>query len=468
MWMPPMCGRKFGKVWNEKQEGTSRHLMATADTPKLSVSSAGSDARFSWITENWGSHVREYGGTFATEFTVLACQLMTYKLAAHFLGKTGFAEYAVARRTISLIYPVPLLGVAVALPRYVAHAIGGGKGNRKERYFGAAVWCMGLGLFSCVLLMNLLPGVFAYVFFAGRSYADLLFPLSILLVGLVLHTLAYSYFRGAQTMGRANVLQVVNYGIVPFVAFLFFRNNVRSVLTALGVLSTLVAGVALAFAPLRHAAEDVTSEAKDLLRYGVPRVPGDFVQMALLTLPVTFVAHFSGVQAAGYVAFGMSVLNMIGSLFSPLGLILLPKASRMLAAGDLGDLRSHVTQIVKITLWISVLLVVSLEFTAGQLIRLYLGPNFSEAAGFLRLLVLAAVPFSLYCVLRNLVDAFHQGAVNARNLVVAFVAFLALVLAGLLVFSPPVQILWAFVASIFLLAVLSHGEASRILAERPV
>src|SRR5438132_6367918 len=94
-------------------------LMATIDIPKPSTPSSGTNARFAWITENLGSHVREYGGTFATEFTVLACQLVTYRLVAHFLGKTGFAEYAVARRTISLVYPIPLLGVAVALPRYV-------------------------------------------------------------------------------------------------------------------------------------------------------------------------------------------------------------------------------------------------------------------------------------------------------------------------------------------------------------
>src|SRR5437879_4795697 len=98
--------------------------MATIDIAKPSAPSAGASARFSGIIENLGSHVREYGGTFATEFAVLACQLLTYKLAAHFLGKTGFAEYAVARRTISLIYPLPLLGLAVAVPRYIAHAAG--------------------------------------------------------------------------------------------------------------------------------------------------------------------------------------------------------------------------------------------------------------------------------------------------------------------------------------------------------
>src|SRR6266705_909420 len=104
--------------------------MATMDMPKPSALSAGAGARFSSIIGNLGSHVREYGGTFATEFMVLASQLLVYKLAAHFLGTTGFSEYAVARRTISLIYPVPVLRVAVALPRYVAHAIGGGNGSR--------------------------------------------------------------------------------------------------------------------------------------------------------------------------------------------------------------------------------------------------------------------------------------------------------------------------------------------------
>lgn len=437
--------------------------MATIDIPKPSAPIAGADARFSWITENLGSHVREYGGTFATEFTVLACQLLTYKLAAHFLGKTGFAEYAVARRTISLVYPVPLLGVAVALPRYVAHAIGGGNGNRRGRYFGAAVWCMGFGVLASVLLMNLFSGIFAYIFFAGREYANLVLPLSILLVGLVLHVLVYSYFRGCLAMRRANLLQLVNFGVVPLAAFLVFNGSVRSVLVTLGVLTTLVAGIALAFTPIRHVAENVFPEAKELLRYGVQRVPGDFVHMALFTLPVTFVAHFSGVLDAGYVAFGVSVLNMIGSMFSPLGLVLLPKASRMLAGGDLEELRAHVTQIVKVTALVSVTVAVVLEFSAGQLIRLYLGPNFSEAARFLRILVLAAVPYSLYCVLRNLVDAFHENAVNARNLVVAFAVFLALSLAGLLVFRPPMQILGAFVLSVSLVAVLSCAEALKIV-----
>jgi O-antigen/teichoic acid export membrane protein len=437
--------------------------MATTDTPKLVAPSAGAKQRFSWITENFGSHVREYGGTFATEFTVLACQLLTYKLAAHFLGKTGFAEYAVARRTISLVYPVSLLGVAVALPRYVARAIGGGNGTRRGRYFGAAVWCMGFGVLVSALLMNLFSGTFAYIFFAGREFANLVLPLSVLLIGLVLHVLVYSYFRGCLAMRRANLLQFVNLGAVPLVAFAIFNGSVRSVLATLGVLTTLVAGVALAFTPIRQVAENVFPETKELLRYGVQRVPGDFVHMALFTLPVTFVAHFSGVQEAGYVAFGVSVLNMIGSMFQPLGLVLLPKASRMLAGGDRVELRNHVAQIVKATVLISVFVAVVLEISAAGLIRLYLGPNFSEGVVVLRIIMIAALPYSLYCVLRNLIDAYHENAVNALNLLTSFTVFLVLSLVGLLTARPPLQIQLAFVFSMFLLAALSCAETLKIV-----
>src|SRR6266851_1795919 len=132
--------------------------MGTIDTPKLTAPSVGASSPFTWIAEGLSSHAREYGGTFATEFTVLACQLLTYKLAAHFLGKTGFAEYAVARRTISILYPIVLLGLGVGLPRYVAIAAGRGDEESKARYLGATLWCVGAAALVCVALLNAFPG----------------------------------------------------------------------------------------------------------------------------------------------------------------------------------------------------------------------------------------------------------------------------------------------------------------------
>ncbi len=379
-------------------------------------------SRLSWISEAVRSHAREYGGTFATEFMVLASQLLVYKLAAHFLGKTGFSEYAVARRTISLIYPVPVLGVAVALPRYVAHAIGGGNGSRSERYFGAAIWCMGLGLLACVLLMNAFSRMFAYIFFAGKQYANLVLPLSILLVGLVLHTLAYSYFRGCLEMRRANVLQLVNYGIV----------------------------------------EDVFSEAKELLRYGIQRLPGDFLQMALLGLPVAFVAHSSGIQRAGSTAFGISILTLVASMFSPLGLVLLPKATRMFAKEATEEINLHVTQIARLTAMFSLSVTVIVFLFAGTFVRVCVGPGFVQIAEIIRVVIWAAVPYGLYFVLRGVVDAFHRNGINTRNLFVAFAVFVLLGGIAWFLENGELSIIVSLVVSLYCLGILTFWETRRI------
>jgi O-antigen/teichoic acid export membrane protein len=420
-------------------------------------------ARFSWIAANLGSHVREYGGTFATEFTVLACQLLTYKLAAHFLGRTGFAEYAVARRTISILYPIVLLGLGVGLPRYIANATGRGDEESRARYLGATLWCVGLAALVCVALLNVFGRSLAYLFFGSREYASLIGPLSLVVAGSALYAVAYSYFRGILNMRAANLLQLLNFGLVPLAVFLLYSRSVQGLLTALGVSSLGVAGAALLFTPWKALAKDNRAQVKELLRFGIQRVPGDFILMALFALPATFVAHKSGIRAAGFVAFGISMLNVIGSFFSPFGLILLPKAGTLLAAGRNGDLRRQVWLLAKITLVVSAGLALGVAVGAETLMRLYLGADFTEGAGILRLLLLAAVPYSLYTVLRNVIDAFHELGVTTMILAAGFGIF-CLGASGLFAWQDKLHVvLLAFLGGVLTLWLLSSAETLRIL-----
>jgi len=437
--------------------------MATIDTPKLSAPSASTNARFSWITQDLGSHIREYGGTFATEFTVLACQLLTYKLAAHFLGTTGFAEYAVARRTISILYPIVLLGLGVGLPRYVAIADGRGDEESKGRYLGATLWCVGIAALVCMVILNAFPGPLAYLFFGSREFASLLLPMSLVVAGTALHSIAYSYFRGVLHMRAANLLQLVNFGLMPMAVFLLLNKSVQSVLTALGVLSIVVAGTALAFTPWGAAAKDNRMEVKELLRFGIQRVPGDFILMALFALPATFVAHKSGIRAAGFVAFGVSMMNVIGSFFAPFGLILLPKAGSLFATGRSAELRRQVWLLTKITVVVSASLATGIAIGANTLMRIYLGPDFTEGAGILRLLLLAAVPYSLYTVVRNVVDAFHELGVTTLILAAGFGVF-CLGSSGLIAWQDKLHVvLLSFLSGVVMLWLLATAETLRIL-----
>src|SRR5579863_7675453 len=364
-----------------------------------------------------------YGPTFAAEFVTMFCQIVAYKLAAHYLGKEGFSEFAVARRTISFLSPVALMGLGVALPRYLGHA-SGQRPARLPPFYGATVQCVLLMTLLLGTLINLFPGRFAYLFLGSRQFSDLALPMSVLFAGLVFHSVVYAYFRGHLQMGTANTLQFFNQGVLPLVAFFVFGSTVRSVLLGSGVLILAGSAVGFAMTPVGEVFRVGFAEAKELLIYGVPRVAGDFALMALMTLPVTIFAHVRGVQEAGFVSTGITALSVLAASFSSVGLILLPKASRMLAEGQYAELRIHVYRIVKVTVIVALAMNLILGIFARPLIRVYLGSQYSEVAFYVRLFAYGALPYTLYYVLRGLVDAYYRKAVNAINTLMSLVVLL--------------------------------------------
>ncbi len=423
--------------------------MSREDIPALLTSALGSG--------------REYLGTFLVQFVVLLGQLAVYKLAAYYFGGEGFAEYAVVRRTISLIQPILWLGLGVALPRYLAFSSVQSEEAETRPFYGAALLIMGCATLFVTVVMNLAQGPIALALFGSKNYNYLVFPMTVMLFGLGLHAAAYSYFRGKMAIAQANWLDFVNSGILPVAVILGIHQSVTSLLLSLGVLWTLVSMVALTFTPWREARQSTVSEAKELLAYGLPRVPGDLILVGLMTLPTTLVAHKYGLTEAGFVAFGTSMLNMVGAAFAPISIILLPKASRMLGQGAKASLRTHVTKLVIATLICASIVTGLVTVFAETLVRRYLGLGFLQAGVTIRIAALGVVPYCLYIILRGLIDAYHEKAVNTRNLAFAIGSFLLLAGSTQLVPASPNSVMMALVMGLTVLGLLTSIEATRIL-----
>lgn len=416
---------------------------------------------FPWLSDAAWEQAWEYAPTFLTEFAVMACQILVYKLAAHFLGKQGFSEYAVARRTVGLMYPVALMGLGVALPRFLGHA-SGRDATRVPPYYGAMLQCVCSIALVFMLAVNLFSIRFAYVFFGNESYSYLIFPMSLLFVSLVLHATVYSYFRGHLKMNKANTLQLMNLGIVPLLAFGTFASSVRTVLLAAGSMTLCGVFVGSLFTPLREMLQARFAEIKELLAYGMQRVVGDFALTALMTLPVTISVHLRGVEESGFLSFGITILALVGSAFAPIGLILLPKASRMFAGGARAAVRTHVVRIMKATVLVALGMNLVLAVFARRLIEIYLGPNFPEVTLYVRLFAFGALPYGMYCVLRGLVDAFYTRAVNTINVAIALGVFLLWTFAFWTV-GGALYVPAGLLVAIFVLGGLTVLEAHKIL-----
>jgi O-antigen/teichoic acid export membrane protein len=403
--------------------------------------------------------------TFIAEFLVLISSILVYKLAAVFLGNVGFSEYALSRRALSLIQPALILGLGVAIPRYVAYS---SESTTKHPDF---YFVSGGGLLLLVVLFPLSVMYFfkeniAFVIFGSREYKYLIFPLSLMLVGILGHLLCYTYFQGKLHMGKANLLQIINIAVIPLVAFLF-SNNTAKILAFMGILWLTVSMISF-FSILRRLEMpktklDILPYAKELLIYGIQRVPGDFGLAALLSLVAIFTAHTGGgVEQAGYVAFGVSILSAAGSLFAPIGIVLLPQASQMVAKLEMVRLRYYVKRILTVSIVSTLVGVIFFMIFADEIIRLYLGSSFLGVASVAKIIALGVIPYAVFVSMRSILDSYYLRAVNSKNILISLGLFAMCGGVSLVLSTTYRFLVVGFVSALILLSVLTLINIKKI------
>ncbi len=411
-----------------------------------------------------------YGFTFIAESLVAASQLALYKMAGHWWGGTGFSELALTRRTIALLNPLLVFGLAVALPRQLGLCRAGSAHGRAAGYLSAALLIVSFSIGISFAALNAFPAFWASLFFGNRALANLMLPLSILLCGLALHTVCYSYYRGTNIYA-ANTIQIFVLGVLPLAAAVLSARNLAAYYSCLGIATFVCAILAIspALLSLRVTRAEVEAHLKRILKFASPRMPGELMLVFCFSLPPTVVAHESNITEAGYVAFGISLLIMIGAAIAPISLVLLPKASEMAGSRDLNRLRKHVLILTAACAAITVGATAFLESSLDFLAAAFAGSISQQAAAFSKVLVLAAVPYGLYICLRSVLDACHERALNTIHIGMAAALLLACLAASHALGAKGAwPVIVAFVLCLFLLGFLTVMGAFQAVSILPV
>ncbi|WP_299238960.1 hypothetical protein [Sulfurihydrogenibium sp.] len=405
---------------------------------------------------------KDYILTFITEITTIGSGLLVYKLAVDILGNEGFSEYVLVRRIISFLWSALILGMGVAIPRYIGYSYPNFR--KANTYFIAGFTILFFVVLIFSLLINLFPKNVAFLLFGDSKYYYLIFPINIMLIGLIFHSLCYIYFLGNLSMIKANFLQLINIGIVPLLAF-FLTDNLKEIILLNGLTVILVSFIFLASIAksITFERNEIYTNIKELMVYGTRRAPGDFGLSGLFSIPSTIVAHVSGVTVAGYVAFGTSLLSIIGAGFKPLDLILLPKASRLVANNDFKILKTYIIKILKITFILTVLGIVFFEIFADEIILIYLGTLNSDLLIITRIIIIASVGYTIYVIIRSIIDAYYVEAINTKNIFISLVFFLSTSFVMILLKKSYIFFVINFVISIILLGILTLIEVKRLL-----
>jgi O-antigen/teichoic acid export membrane protein len=377
---------------------------------------------------------RDLGLTAVTGGTVVVAGFLVISLFGRILGAVALSEYLLLRRVVSWLQSGAQLGLGVALPRYVAHAIDKPAFER-QAYFLAALACGGILPLGLGIVFMGARSFSARWLFGSAQVAHLILPLSVMLLGLVAHACVYGYYQGCLAMGLANGLQLCNLALVPLAAVIafFHTGSVGLIVSVMGVSMLFGAGL-FALPIMRHSRGGrwlkFTRHAGELLRYGIARVPGDFGNGALVALGPVIASHYLPMGRVSYLLLGLSILTVVSASAAPLGLVLLSKASMMLAQNRLDEFRSRLSHLVAGVLELSTFACLQLLIFADVLVGLWVGPKFLEGLPVIRILLLAIPFYMFYVALRSVIDAASVTAYNARNILVSLALFLTLAAVG--------------------------------------
>jgi O-antigen/teichoic acid export membrane protein len=407
-------------------------------------------------SRKWGDHLL----TYLAEGLVMLGTIAVYKLAAMRFGDEGFNVYAIVRRTTSFILPFAMMGMAVAVVRSVAMCPDAAGRWALARTAGLLL----LGLAVVVALLFLLfPAQLAFLIFGDATAAAYALPIGGMVLGQMMHVLLYSYWRGARQMVRANILQAVNLAVVPVLAFLL-PTTLTGVLELTALIWTATTVPLFLFLLVRNGTPPKgAGRLGDLLRYGLPRVPGDLALAALLTLPVYLVNHVEGLESGGQVAFGLTLLNLVGALFAPISLLMLPSVANALSRGDRAGVVREVQRTRNGTFVIALAMVLLFMPLSGPLLDWYVGGAPPGLVAACRILFSAALFFALFIALRSLLDAWFVQARNSINILWALALFAAGAAAYLFVWPVRDFLLAMVPLSFLLLAVLTWREVHGLL-----
>lgn len=310
--------------------------------------------------------------------------------------------------------------MGVAVPRYLSIS---NSQEEQSSFFTASLLLIAASFVVGALITVLFSSSFSIYLFGDAQMISWLIPLYLLTFGFIFHSLIYNYFRGTQAWLIANVMQLINLGIVPAILF-YVQKDLYQVLIYLSVFYFIAflffllyvnkQSVLVSFRKIK------STYYKELFTYGMQRVIGDILLGMLFLLPASSITSVSGYEQGGKFAFALMFVNLAGAMLSPISIILLPNVSKQLANNDVSILKKNHHQLALLGIAFGIVSYLCFFFMSDFLISDVFNRNDSQLVDLARGLFLAILGYSIYILLRSYNDAIDVKAVNSLNIFICF------------------------------------------------
>jgi O-antigen/teichoic acid export membrane protein len=364
--------------------------------------------------------LRDIATTTLTAFTTIGCLIFVTRFLARGLGPDEFGAYALARKIVSFIVPFSTLTLGISLARYTALFPDG-----QQRKNLLAVSLSILIIMAIILSMPWFywGEYFAELLFRTIRFTNLFYASFFMICGYGIYSALYAFYRGTGRMNKANLLQLCVMSLLPLLISYVFASRAD----ALVIIFLMGLSFYLSLLPLGYnikgirwnGLEPVKKVFRDLLVYGIPRIPGSIAFAGLLSIGPFLAPYFGSIEEAGFFVVGQSVFRIMESAVVAFGLVALPRVAIMFEEGRRDFLAERIRDILDLIIHLGLFISVQAFIWAKFLVAVWLGPDYLEAVAIMRILIVSLSPYLAYVLLRSFIDAIEIKAVNTVNILVS-------------------------------------------------
>lgn len=402
--------------------------------------------------------------TLSGQLFVMLIALMLNKLMSMRLGPESFTGYTLITKSGGILAYIVLVSLGISLPRYIPMFRAQGNEKRESATFFASLAI----LVSASLFMAVATIIFRLplckVFF-GRYDVGSLFACFLFALKSAFTAYLYALLRADGKFIRYSACQIIIDASCLAISFAVSGStNIVVAMSAVGLLfsSALILQEYWRAYKGRFQLSDIKFEIGTLLKYGVPRIPGEIILFSFTSVPLMILNNkFGAFHTAGF-TISLGIISAATPLFSYVGLVLLPYASEALARKEYSELNHRLFGLILLFLFLSICMVVAIRLLDTFVITLLYSSEYLQFVNTAHLIMPAIIPMSLYLLLRNPLDALAEFPINTVNLAIAF----CVLTVGVTSSSSDGATAFSFVAGYFILGFLSVASFIFVMHRR--
>jgi len=322
--------------------------------------------------------------------------------------------------------------MGTALPKYLASCRD--YDERLSRHIAGAILCVGPPL---LLLLGVLPfsSSLSSTLFGTSDYSQLIVASLTYVVGTAIYTALYASYRGSGHLWSAGALQVAVLVVGPL-CIVGLLSHTTSVSTLLFLFAAVSSASALPYTCkivgyFRDAAHCVhlTRNLREMLSYGVPRVPERLFALGLLGIGPFLAAKARNVEYAGFLTVAQLQVAVIQAGLSSIAIVGLPRISELKATKGESAVREKLLNLFPFAVHVGLFFSLHAFLWSDRIVLEWLGEEFRAAIPVFQVLSFAVLPATVAVMLKYVLDAIEVRPINTIN---SFAAFVVTVVACLL------------------------------------